>query len=79
MLGRVCMDQMMVDVTGLDDVKEGDEAVVFGGPGADSLNDVANKVGSIPYEIMCGLALRVPRVYLREGRCVAVADYLKQM
>lgn len=78
-LGRVCMDQMMVDVTGLDDVKEGDEAVVFGGPGADSLNDVANKVGSIPYEIMCGLALRVPRVYLREGRCVAVADYLKQM
>lgn len=78
-LGRVCMDQMMVDVTGLDDVKEGDEAVVFGGPGADSLNDVANKVGSIPYEIMCGLALRVPRVYLREGRCVAIADYLKQM
>ena len=78
-LGRVCMDQMMVDVTGLDDVKEGDEAVVFGGPGADSLNDVANKVGSIPYEIMCGLALRVPRVYLREDRCVAVADYLKQM
>lgn len=78
-LGRVCMDQMMVDVTGLNDVKEGDEAVVFGGPGADSLNDVANKVDSIPYEIMCGLALRVPRVYLREGRCVAVADYLKQM
>ena len=78
-LGRVCMDQMMVDVSGLDDVKEGDEAVVFGGPGADSLNDVANKVGSIPYEIMCGLALRVPRVYLREGRCVAIADYLKQM
>ncbi|OUP23667.1 alanine racemase [Gemmiger sp. An194] len=78
-LGRVCMDQMMVDVTGLDNVQEGDEAVVFGGPGADSLNDVANKVGSIPYEIMCGLALRVPRVYLREGRCVAIADYLKQM
>lgn len=78
-LGRVCMDQMMVDVTGLDDVKEGDEAVVFGGPGSDSLNDAANKVGSIPYEIMCGLALRVPRVYLREGRCVAIADYLKQM
>lgn len=78
-LGRVCMDQMMVDVTGLEDIKEGDEAVVFGGPGADSLNDVAGKVGSIPYEIMCGLALRVPRVYLREGRCVAVADYLKQM
>lgn len=78
-LGRVCMDQMMVDVTDLDDVQEGDEAVVFGGPGADSLNDVANKVGSIPYEIMCGLALRVPRVYLREGRCVAIADYLKQM
>ncbi len=78
-LGRVCMDQMMVDVTGIDGVEEGTEAVVFGGPGADSLNDVAEKVGTIPYEIMCGLALRVPRVYLRGGQCVFVADYLKQM
>lgn len=78
-LGRVCMDQMMVDVTGIDGVKAGCEAIVFGGSAADSLNDIADKVGTIPYEIMCGLALRVPRVYMQGGKCIAVADYLKKM
>ena len=78
-LGRVCMDQMMVDVTDIDGVAAGDEVVVFGGNGADSLNAVAQKAETIPYEIMCGLALRVPRVYLKGGKQVAISDYLKQM
>lgn len=77
-LGRVCMDQLMVDVTGCPPVKAGDEAVIFGGAGSDSIEDVARKAGTIPYEIMCALALRVPRVYLQGGRPVAVADYLQQ-
>lgn len=78
-LGRVCMDQMMIDITGIPDVKAGDEVIIFGGNGADSLNDVAQKASTIPYEIMCGLALRVPRVYLKNGQCVAISDYLKKM
>ena len=77
-VGRVCMDQLMVDVTGIPGVQAGDAATIFGGGAADSTADVAAKTGTIPYEIMCGLALRVPRVYLQGGRCVAVADYLKQ-
>ncbi len=78
-LGRVCMDQMMIDVTAIPNAKAGDEVILFGGSGADSLNDVAQKAGTIPYEIMCGLALRVPRVYLKNSRCIAVSDYLKKM
>ena len=79
-VGRVCMDQMMVDVTGIPDVAQGDEAVIYGNGGvADTIVQVAAKTGSIPYEVMCGLALRVPRVYLKDGQCVAVADYLKQI
>lgn len=78
-LGRVCMDQLMVDVTHIPEARAGEAAVVFGGGGvADTTADVAAKVGTIPYEITCGLALRVPRIYLQNGRCVAVADYLKQ-
>lgn len=77
-IGRVCMDQLMVDVTGLEGVDAGDEACVFGGPGCDTIEEVARKAGTIPYEIMCALALRVPRVYLRGGEAVGLADYLNQ-
>ena len=75
-IGRVCMDQMMVDVTDIEGVEAGHEACVFGGPGSDTIEEVARKAGTIPYEIMCALALRVPRVYLQNGRPVALADYL---
>ncbi|WP_418667622.1 alanine racemase [Allofournierella sp.] len=78
-VGRVCMDQLMVDVTGIPGVQAGDEATVFGAGGtADTTSAVAAKVGTIPYEILCGLALRVPRVYLQGGRCAAVVDHLRQ-
>lgn len=79
-VGRVCMDQMLVDVTDIPEAAAGDEAVIYGVGGvADSTASVAEKVGTIPYEILCGLALRVPRIYHKEGRCIAVADYLKQI
>ena len=79
-VGRVCMDQMMVDVTDIPDVRPGDEAVIYGPGGmADTVADVASKVGTIPYEVICGLALRVPRVYIQDGQVIAVADYLKKI
>ena len=62
-IGRVCMDQMMVDVTGCGPVKSGDIATVFGGPGADSVQQAADKAGTIPHELTCGIGARVPRVY----------------
>jgi alanine racemase len=75
-LGRVCMDQIMVDVTALPDVKAGDEAILWGGAMSDSAETVAEKTGTIPYEVLCGVSRRVPRVYLQNGAVVAVDDEL---
>ena len=76
-LGRVCMDQMLVDVSALPGVAEGDEAVLWGpdGPGDDAAA-IAQKSGTIPYEVLCGVARRVPRVYLEGGRAVSIDDHL---
>jgi len=62
-VGSICMDMTMLDVTGLE-VKEGDEVIVFGA-GID-LQDVANKVGTIPYEVLTSVSQRVKRVYYFE-------------
>lgn len=75
-VGRVCMDQMMVDVTHIENVKLGDIATVFGGDGADTLDEVAQKCSTINYEILCDIGRRVPRVYLRNGEPFRVTNYL---
>lgn len=61
-LGRVCMDLCMVDVTDLPDVHVGDEVTMFG-PEL-PLEEKADTVGTIQYELLCGVAPRVPRVYI---------------
>lgn len=66
-LGRVCMDQMIVDVTGIPDVREGEEAVLFGETGI-TANDLAAVADTIGYEMLCGIARRVPRVYIKNGK-----------
>ncbi len=62
--GTICMDQLMVDV-GEDDVAEGAEAILVGSQGEKriGLEDLAAKIGTIPYEICCAISSRVPRVY----------------
>ena len=75
-IGRVCMDQTMVDVTDIPGVKQGDVATIFGVGAADSLDDIAEKCGTIHYEILCDIGRRVPRVYLRGGEQIRVTDYL---
>ncbi len=74
-LGRVCMDQTVVDVSAIDNVNMGDEAVMLGGKGGDSFEDAARKIGTINYELLCAVARRVPRVYVQQGRQVSVVDY----
>ncbi len=78
-LGRVCMDQMVADVTAIPSVRSGDEAVLFAadGPG-DTVCTAAGKTGTIPYELLCGVTRRVPRVYREQGRVVEIADFLTQ-
>lgn len=63
-VGSVCMDQVMVDATGLD-VQMGDEAVLLGRQGEEEISccELAQLDGTIPYEIMTGISTRVPRVY----------------
>ena len=77
-LGRVCMDQLMVDVTALPDVQEGDEAILWGGEASDSAEDIARKTDTISYEVLCGVSRRVPRVYLEQGRITAIEDWILQ-
>jgi alanine racemase len=62
--GRVSMDQTILDVTGLPHVSVGDEVVVIGSQGDESISasDIADLTGTIPYEVLCGIAARVPRI-----------------
>lgn len=76
-VGRVCMDQFMVDVTDIPDVKEGDKVTLIGQNGDESISieEVANLAGSFNYELVCDIGKRVPRVYYKEGKKVGTADY----
>jgi alanine racemase len=64
-LGAVCMDMVMVDVTAIPDAEIGDEVVLLGGQGAEQIGaaELAALSGQIEYEITCGVSKRVPRVY----------------
>jgi alanine racemase len=63
-IGTVCMDMVMLDITGIDNVREGDEAVVFGSELP--VEQLAAWAQTIPYEIMTGISQRVKRVYFQE-------------
>ena len=72
-IGRVCMDQTIIDVTGID-CKVGDLVTVLGD--GITVTELADVDGTIGYEILCGIAQRVPRLYYRGGECVEVLKYL---
>lgn len=65
-IGRVCMDQLMLDVSDIEDVKEGDVVTLFGTDGEKTItaDDLAELCGSIGYEIVCGISSRVPRIFI---------------
>lgn len=65
-IGRVCMDMTMVDVTDLPEVRLGDEAVLIGRQGAEEItaDEVAEAQGTISYEVLCRIGPRVPRLHL---------------
>jgi alanine racemase len=64
-VGSVCMDMLMLDVSDVPDVAVGDEAVLFGRQGDDEITaaELARRAGLIEYEITCGISKRVPRLY----------------
>jgi len=65
-IGQICMDQTMVDVTGIQGVKLGDTVTILGKDGEQAIDaaQMAASIGTISYEILCGISKRVPRIYV---------------
>ena len=65
--GNICMDQCMVDVTDVPDVKVGDEVIIMGTDGKNTIlaDDIAKATGTINYEIVCAFGQRLPKVYVK--------------
>lgn len=65
--GNICMDQCMVDVTDVPDVKVGDEVIIMGSDGKNTISaeDIAKATGTISYEIVCAFGQRLPKVYVK--------------
>lgn len=77
--GRVCMDQFMIDVTDIPDVKADDEVILFGTDGENyvSAEEIGSKSMSFNYEIVCSVSRRVPRVYTKNSETVKIINYLR--
>lgn len=75
-IGRICMDQCMIDVTSVNNINTGDEVVVFGAD-AVTADNLAEWIGSVNYEIVCMISKRIPRVYIKNGKAVKMVNYLK--
>lgn len=77
-LGRICMDQMMVDVTHIPDVNLEDRVTLVGKNGEESITmeEISAVADSFNYEFVCGISRRVPRFYYQNGKCVASVHYL---
>ena len=77
-LGRICMDQMMVDVTHIPDVAIGNSVVLIGAQNDEIITaeQIAAAAGSFNYEFLCGISRRVPRHYVKSGRTVQTIHYL---
>ncbi|MGN0466363.1 MAG: alanine racemase [Lachnospiraceae bacterium] len=77
-VGRICMDQFMVDVTDIEGVSVLDDVTLVGKDGENtiSVEEVANMAGSFNYEFVCGISKRVPRVYIEDGEVSKIVDYM---
>lgn len=77
-VGNVCMDQTMIDVTDIEEAREGIEVTVFGNDGGAfiGVDDIAADAGLINYEVVCALSRRVPRVYFKNGKIIETTDYM---
>lgn len=74
-VGRVCMDQLMLDVTDVPNVKMGDEVIVMGNEGF-TVDDMAAMLETINYEITCVVGKRVPRIYMKDGKPVGMMNMI---
>jgi len=77
-IGKICMDQCMIDATSVNNIDIGNEVILFGRNlnSEISVEEVANLCGTISYEILCSLGRRVPRVYTQDGKIVKILNNL---
>ena len=77
-IGRVCMDQFMVDVSHIDGVQVRDDVILIGQDGDKNITveEVAEPANSFNYELVCNIGRRVPRVYIRDGQATEQVNYL---
>lgn len=73
-VGRICMDQTMLDVSDIDHIEQGDEVIVFGTGkmGEPTADSIAKNTDTINYEVICLVGKRVPRIYYRKGKMTKV-------
>ena len=76
-IGRVCMDQFMVDISELPEIRQGDEVTLVGRDGDEyiSIEEVADMSYSFNYEFVCDIGKRIPRVYYKGGKVIATKDF----
>lgn len=76
-VGRVSMDLVTIDVTDIPGVRYGDEAVLIGEQGGERITaeEIAAKIGTIPYEVLCAISVRVPRIYESRGRVLVASRF----
>ncbi|MCT4604749.1 MAG: alanine racemase [Marinisporobacter sp.] len=79
-VGRICMDQCMLDVTEVENVKVGDEVILIGTDGNNTIlaEDIGNLLNTINYEIVCMVGRRIPRVYMKNNKIIKIKDYLQE-
>ena len=66
-IGRICMDQCMIDVTNVHNIDKGDEVIIFGREGV-TVDDLAEWLETINYEVSCVIGKRIPRIYTKTER-----------
>jgi len=77
-VGRICMDQCMIDVSAVNNINVGDEVIVFGNGGDKSitLEELAKNAGTVPHEILSLTGNRTPRAYIKGGKIIDVLTYI---
>ena len=73
-VGRICMDMCMVDVTDVPDVQVGDEVTIIGEERPCDI--LARQLDTISYEVLCGISKRIPRIYLQNGKPTEILQYI---
>lgn len=77
-IGRICMDMCMVDISRVPDAKVGDTVTIFGTDGDDTIevDSLSCRLNTIPYEILCGINKRIPRIYLDGENETEILQYI---